>query len=375
MRIAINTRLLIENKLDGISRFSFETLKRITTQNLDIDFDFIFDRPYSPNFIFSKNITPHVLSPQTRHPILWYIWFEFQLPKLINKINPDLFFSPDGFMSTKLSIPTITTIHDINFEHRPKDLEWSHSLFYRKFFRKYAQLSKHIITVSKFSKKDIMKQYNIDEDQITVAYNGVSNIFHPIDDHEKIKIKNTYTNGKNFFVFIGSLHKRKNIKNLLLAFDIYRKKNGLNKLLIIGKKKWWDKETESVYKNMEFKKDISFLGAISDNVMAQVLASAQALCFTSFFEGFGLPIVESMKCHVPIITSNTSCMPEIAKNAALIINPHDVETIQRAMLKIEKNKSLRISLIKKGQERIKLFDWDITANTIITILKKYAYHN
>ena len=88
MRIAINTRLLIKHKLDGIGRFSNEILKRITIQNPKIEFHFIFDRPFSSEFIFSKNIIPHVVSPQTRHPILWWIWFEIQLPRLIKKINP-----------------------------------------------------------------------------------------------------------------------------------------------------------------------------------------------------------------------------------------------------------------------------------------------
>ena len=336
MRIAVNTRLLINNKLDGIGRFSFETLKRITTQNPNINFDFIFDRPYSPNFIFSKNITPHILLPQTRHPILWYIWFEIQLPKLIKKINPDLFFSPDGFISTKLSIPTITTIHDINFEHRPKDLKWSHSLFYRKFFKKYAQLSKHIITVSHFSKKDIINQYNINKKRITVTYNGISSVFKPIEDNDKKKIKKKYANNKEFFVFIGSLHKRKNLKNLLLAFDEYRINKGVNKLLIIGNKKWKSNEMKLIYHNMKFKNDVSFLGTVTDDSMALILASAQALCFTSLFEGFGLPIIEAMKCNVPVITSNTSCMPEIAQNAALIVDPYDISSIKNAMLNIEK---------------------------------------
>ena len=144
MIIAVNTRLLIKNKLDGIGRFSFEVLKRLTIENPNIEFHFIFDRRFSTDFIFSKNIKTHILRPATRHPILWYFWFEIQLPKLLHKIKPDVFFSPDGFIPQKLKdIPTVTTIHDINFEHRPKDLHWLHSWYYRKYFKKYAQLATH----------------------------------------------------------------------------------------------------------------------------------------------------------------------------------------------------------------------------------------
>lgn len=372
MTIAINTRLLIKNKLDGIGRFSFEVLKRLVLQNPDIEFHFIFDRPFSSKFIFANNIKPHVLKPSTRHPVLWYIWFEVQLPKLIKKIQPNLFFSPDGFASTKINhIPTVTTIHDINFEHRPEDLNWAHSLFYRYYFKKYAQLSSDIITVSHFSKQDLINTYNIDHTKIKVAYNGVASIFSKIDLTEKKEIKNRYTNGKNFFIFIGSLHKRKNIKNLLIAFDLYKEKGGENKLIIIGEKKWQDRKTKEVYKNIKSKEDVLFLGKIQDYLMAKILASARALCFLSLFEGFGLPIVEAMQSNVPVITSNTSCMPEIAGDAALIVNPTNIKEIEKAMTNIDMDEKLRESLIKKGQKRSKMFHWDNTTNVVSKILQKH----
>lgn len=373
MRIAVNTRLLIKNKLDGIGRYSFEVLKRIVESHPDIEFHFIFDRPYSTDFIFSKNIKPHVLRPSTRHPFLWYFWFEFQLPRLINKIKPNIFFSPDGFMSTKLKhIPTIITIHDINFEHRPKDLNWLHSIYYRKYFRQYAKESKHIITVSKFSKKDIIKNYHVSSDKITVAYNGVGDNFLPLERTKQKIIKKKYSDNNDFFLFIGSLHKRKNIKNLLSAFDIYQSKNGKNKLLIIGQKKWWDRQTENIYQNMRFKENVIFLGQINDELMVDILGSSKALCFVSLFEGFGLPIIEAMKCNVPVITSNTSAMPEIAGDGALIVNPNDVNEISDAMSQIDNNSKLSKKLILKGQKKIHKFKWDITANVIYQVLLKYA---
>ena len=377
MRIAVNTRLLIKNKLDGIGRFSFEVLKRITTNHPDIEFHFIFDRPFSSEFIFSKNIIPHILSPQTRHPILWWIWFEIRLPKLIKKINPDLFFSPDGFISTKSSVPTVMTLHDINFEHRPRDLAWSHSFFYRKYFKQYAQLANHIITVSHFSKKDIIEKYQIPTNKISVMYNGISNIFKEIPKNQRINIQNQYSKGCEFFLFIGSLHKRKNIRNLLLAFDLYKSNNlkSKNKLIIIGNKKWWDKTTENDFKKMRFKKDVVFLGPVEDNIMKLILASAKALVFISIFEGFGLPIIEAMKSGVPVITSNTSSMPEVAGNAALIVNPHDINEISAAIQKIDTNEILRNQLITKGQERIKFFDWEKTSEEIGKIFKNLINEN
>ena len=372
MRIAVNTRLLIKNKLDGIGRYSFEVLKRIVKTNPKIEFHFIFDRPFSSDFIFADNIKTHILQPPARHPVLWYIWFEIQLPRLINRIKPNVFFSPDGFMSIKLhNIPTVITMHDINFEHRPDDLHWLHSLYYRTYFKKYAHLSTHIITVSEFSKKDIMTNYQVSKNKITVAYNGVGNNFQPIQKEKQVIIKKKYSKQKDFFLFIGSLHKRKNIKNLLLAFDMYRPK-GENKLLIIGKKKWWDKQTEKVYEHMKYKEDVIFIGQINDELMVNILASSKALCFVSIFEGFGLPIIEAMKCHVPVITSNTSSMPEIAGNAALIVDPHNISEIYNAMIQIDQNPQLCADLIQKGQQIIQKFQWNNTAHVISETLLKHA---
>jgi len=369
VRVAINTRLLIQNKIDGIGRFAFETLKRITTTNPNVEFHFIFDRPFSSDFMFNNNITPHVLSPKTRHPIFWYIWFELQLPKLLKTINPNVFFSPDGFIPTNCPYPSVTTIHDLNFEHNPKYLKWTHSLFYRKFFKTYAENSDKIITVSNFSKEDIIKTYGISPEKIHVVYNGVSDDFKTVSNDRKIEIKNKYTNGVNFFVFIGSLHKRKNIKNLLLSFDNYKKNNRKLKLVIIGEQKWLDRETEKIYKKMKFREEVVFLGRIGNMELAEILGSATALCLISFFEGFGLPIIEAMKCSVPVIASNTTCIPEIVENAGIIINPNNINAITDAMLQIEENDEMRKKLINQGAMRATCFNWEVSANKIWDILK------
>ena len=369
MRIAVNTRLLIANKMDGIGRYAFEVLKRMTIKNPHVEFHFIFDRPFSKKFIFNSNITPHVLRPSTRHPILWYIWFEIQLPKLLEKINPDLFFSPDGFISTQSNYNSIATIHDINFEHRPKDLSFSHSFYYRNFFKKYARRAKHIITVSRFCKEDIANKYNIDKKKISVIYNGVSSTFRKIDETDKVQIRNKYTKGKEFFIFIGSLHKRKNINNILKSFEEYKMQSGKYKFLIAGEQKWLNQETRNTYNNMKFKKDVVFLGRVADEEVPVILGSANALCFTSLFEGFGLPIIEAMKASVPVITSNISSMPEIAKDGAIIVNPYDANEITDALWKIEKNKKLIQKIVDKGNERVQLFNWAKSAEQTWRILK------
>ena len=151
MRIAVNTRLLLKDKLEGIGWYTYETLSRIVKSHPEHEFYFLFDRPYSKEFIFEKNVHPVVISPPTRHPILWYIWFEWRIPKILRKINADVFLSPDGFLSLKSNIPSIAVIHDINFKHHPKNLKFIHRIFYNYFFKKYAKKASRIVTVSNYS--------------------------------------------------------------------------------------------------------------------------------------------------------------------------------------------------------------------------------
>tara|TARA_S200000501_G_scaffold348693_1_gene364109 strand:+ start:1887 stop:3002 length:1116 start_codon:yes stop_codon:yes gene_type:complete len=370
MRVAVNTRLLIENELEGIGRFSYEILKKICEKNPNIKFDFIFDRPFSKKFIFNENVTGHILSPQTRHPFLWYYWFEIKIPKLLKKINPDVFLSMDGFISSSIKNKQIAVIHDINFEHYPENLPFFHRKYYQYFFPKYAKKAKAIITVSNYSKQDIVKTYGVENNKVHVIYNGVSNTFTTINEREKIKIKDQYTSGQNFFIFIGSIHKRKNISNLLKAFNLYKLNfQSQTKLLIVGKKRWWSKEMKEAFKNSNFKNDILFTGYLTETNLPKVLASSLGLCFPSLFEGFGLPIIEAMKCGVPVITSNTSSMPEICGDAGIKIDPYNIHEISNAMSKIESNQKFREQLIKLGLSRSEIFNWETASDQLLEILK------
>ena len=139
MTIAVNTRLLIKNKLDGIGRFTHETLKRITTEHKEHHFVFLFDRDFDEEFIFSDNITPLILGPQARHPVLFYIWFEMSVGNVLNKLKPDLFLSPDGYLSLRARCKSLPVIHDINFAHYPQDLPYSVRKYYNHFFPKFAK--------------------------------------------------------------------------------------------------------------------------------------------------------------------------------------------------------------------------------------------
>jgi glycosyltransferase involved in cell wall biosynthesis len=365
MIIAVNTRLLLPEKLEGIGWFTRETLSRITYEHPEHQFLFIFDRPYADEFIFSDNITPIVLSPPTRHPILWYIWFEFQIPRILKKYKVDLFFSPDGYLSLSTRVSQLAAIHDINFAHRPKDLPWLKSKYYNYFFPRFARKAKRIVTVSYFSKEDINRTYKIEADKVDVVYNGVNNLYTPTSEEENLKTKAAYSDGKDYFLFIGSLHPRKNICGLLRAYDAFRTSVDANiKLLIVGDRMFKTSDIELTYEGMRYKEDVVFTGRLNNDQLHHVLGASLALTFVPYFEGFGIPVIEAMNAGVPVICSNTTSLPEVGGNAVLYVDPFSLSQIKDAMIRIFQEKDLRDSLIEKGFVQKEKFSWDKTAELL-----------
>ena len=365
MKIAVNTRLLLKDKLEGIGWFTFETLKRITNDHPEHQFYFIFDRKHDPEFIFSSNITPVEIGPQARHPFLYWIWFEYSIPRILKKINPDLFLSPDGYLSLSTKYPSLTVIHDLNFEHFPEDLPCLERKYYQRYFPRFARKAKRIATVSEYSKEDIAKLYDVSPGKIDVVYNGANESFTPVDIQTNKSIKAKYTNGCPYFVFVGSLHPRKNLDNLFKAFDLFRKKSDTDvKLVIVGAKKWWTKKIRDTYQEMEYRSDIIFTGRVNADELKNIIGSAMAMTYVSSFEGFGIPITESFYCGTPVITSDVTSMPEVAGDAALLVNPFSPDSIAEAMIKISTDDTLRKLLIEKGHKRKLMFSWQKSADRL-----------
>ncbi len=275
------------------------------------------------------------------------------------KLKLDAFISPEGMLPLNLDVPILTVVHDLNFEHYPKDLAASHSKYYRKFFPKFCHKASRIATVSEFSKQDIIKQYGVDSDKIDVVYNGVNACFKPISAQEAQNVRQEITGGLPYFVFIGMLHPRKNIQRLFLAFNKFRKESDTaTKLVIVGEKLWWDEDMAKAFDVLEFKEDVVFTGHLSSEKLVPTLAAACALTYVPYFEGFGIPILEGFQCEVPVVTSNITSMPEVAGSGAILVDPFSVDAIAWAMKHVSEDSALRARLIENGKERLKLFSWE-----------------
>ena len=376
MQIVVNTRLLLKDRLEGIGWFSYQTLKRITQNNPDVHFVFLFDRPFDDAFIFSDNITPITLLPQARHPFLYYAWFQFSVKNLLNRMKPDLFLSPDGFLSLGATCKQLPVIHDINFYCHPQHLKWLTGKYYNYYFPKFAAQASRIATVSEYSKKEISDVYHIHPNKIDVVYNGINQFFNAVDEKTKQETKKIFSFGNDYFLFVSSLHPRKNIPNLIKAFALFKKESNSDlKLVLAGPTFWGLQEINSLIAENNLTTDIVLTGRVSNEQLALLMASAFALTFIPFYEGFGIPLVEAMASEIPIITGNVSSLPEIAGDAALFVDPNNVNDIKKAMLRIYDDEALRKNLITKGIERRQQFSWDKSAELLWNSVLKTINQN
>lgn len=369
VHVAVNTRLLLPGKLEGISRFAFELLSRVVKSHPDTQFSFLFDRPFDPAYVFGENVHPYVVPPQARHPLLWYSWFHFMVPRKLNKLQPDVFFSPEFYLTSHKSIPQVSTIHDLAYEHHPEDIGKLAARYCRHYSPKYASAAKKIITVSEFSKQDIISTYGTAAEKIEVVYNAAGDQFQLIPKEEKITVREKFSQGKPFFHFVGTIQPRKNLENLLRAFDQFKTKNeNPCQLLLVGRKGWKYEGALQAFESMQHKDSVHFTGFVSDEELNQIYASSEGLVYVPYLEGFGIPLVEAMQSETAIISSNVSSLPEVAGDAALMVSPNNPTEIADALNKLWQDKTLRSQLIERGRAQVQKFNWDQSAQKLWEVL-------
>ncbi len=371
MKIAVNTRVLLKNKLEGIGRFTHEVLLRMVEKHPEDEFIFFFDRPFNPEFVYAPNVTPVVLFPPARHPILFFWWFEWSVARALKRFQPDVFLSPDNFLSLRTPVKTVLVVHDIFFVHHPEMFPASQRRYYEFFCPRFLRRADGIVAVSEFVKDDIGRHFPAAAEKIVAACNGCREGYHPLQTAEIQKVREKYAKGQPYFFYVGAVHPRKNVHRLIAAFDQFKQATGAPvKLLIAGRFAWKSGEVKTAWEAARFQKDIIFLGYVSDEEAPALTGAALALTYVSLFEGFGIPILEAMHCDVPVITSNVCSMPEVAGEAGLLVNPLSTEEIAGALHQIWQDPFLRQRLVAEGRKQRTKFSWERAEEVVYSQLQK-----
>jgi glycosyltransferase involved in cell wall biosynthesis len=317
---------------------------------------------YTKNILFNiKNqLDIHIALPKIRNKYLIHLWVHFILPFKKGQI----IFCPANI--APIFVPKdkklILTLHDVSFLVYPETFSVFFRLYYNLLIPINIKRANKIITVSNFSRREILKHYPEAKNKIEVIYLGVDKRFKLINNINK----------KNQILYVGSLNRRKNFMNVIKAFELLNIKN--IKLIVVGNFSNnfnIDIETQKLLKRAYKNKNIEFKKNIEDNELVKIYNESKLFIFPSLYEGFGLPILEAMACGVPVITSDISSLPEIGDSAVVYCDPYNIKDIKEKMEIVLKNKYLQKEIIKKGLKRVQDFDWKRSAQEHLKVFNKF----
>ena len=380
MRIGIEAQRLFRPHKHGMDRVVLELIKNL--QRIDkVNEYFIFVKPDQDRDVLKNTDNFKIIEvPGSPYPI----WEQFQLPKFVKQYRCDLLHCTSNTAPLKLQSKMITTLHDIIFreENILKQLLSSASWYqkignlYRRFLVKgVVKKSEHLITVSNFENQNIKKAFKLKKQKVTTVHNSANQEFNiRFNEGQKEAVRSRYQLPKDFLFHIGNKDPRKNTKRVLDAYyELKLTQCSSIKLVIAGiNEDVLDSMLEEMSVPSVLKRDIILTGYIADEDLPIIYNLAEVFLFPSLREGFGIPILEAMACGTPVVTSNTSSMPEVAGESALLINPHNTIELTQAMVKLLSEEDFRNTLIKRGLKQCRTFSWDQSAKEVLKIYKQLS---
>ena len=375
MRIGINASK-ISDVHTGVGRYTSNLCSTILKTGSKNDY-YLYTPGRMGNAIPTNIEGAHLEKPaaSTRNNTLRILWEQMVLPIYSRKDRLDLFHYTDHALSLLFrKCPIIITVHDIAYLCLPNLLNTSRKIYKKNILHVSIHKADIIIADSYATKRDIIEYFGIREGKIRVIHLGVESRFRPISNVEGFRLKNNLPS--KMILNVGTLEPRKNVVSLIKAFKKLREKGFKDyKLVIAGEKGWLYEEIFREVDHSDLKQEIFFLGVVGDEDLPLLYNCADIFVYPSLYEGFGLPPLESMACGIPVITSNTSSLPEVIGDAGIMINPTDVNSLCEAMHSVLTNKELWYHMSRKGLERAKLFSWDNTAKKILEIYEEALSSN
>ncbi len=348
MRIGIAASAAFEKHRTGVEEYACQLIKHLAMlpESKEHQF-FLYKRKGSHQENFPNNFIMRNISAP-------FFWTQGRLALEMIFKKPDVLFVPGHVLPIFHPKNSVVTIHGLEFEYFPEFYPAFH-LRYLKWATRYAvNHSKKIIAVSQNTRDDLAMLYGVNSQKMTVIYHGIS-----IPEVEFSKPLYDFP----YILFLGTKEKKKNISGLIKAFDFLKEKYNIpHKLILAGgkpnKKFYKEENINKIVKDLKYKKDIINLDFVSEEEKWNLLKNAEIFVYPSFYEGFGMLVLEAQSAGVPVITSNVSALPEVAGEGAILVDPKNTEEMAEAIYKIINDEGLRNALIRKGLDNVKKFNWE-----------------
>lgn len=377
MRIGIDCRTILDPKAGeaaGVGHYTYNLVNQLLEIDQKNKYVLFFDKGVGDAGNFKRKNSKVRFFPYKEYKkFLPIAYSHLLISSFVSRENLDVFHSPASTIPLAYGKNAVITIHDLAIY---KNSDWFPKQYFstRIAVPQSLRKARKIIAVSEYTKKDLIDILNIPEEKIEVVLNGVDKKvdINKKDPKDKDKIKEKFDIKQNFILFIGTLQPRKNIEGLITAFNKLRGNKIFEdyQLVIAGKKGWNYKNIFEKVRLKALTKKVIFTNYISKEDKTKLLNAASVFCFPSFYEGFGLSILEAMQQGTPVITSNITSTKEIGGEAAIFIDPYKSSSIAQAIKKVLDDENLRRSLIQKGYSHVEKFSWKKCARETLNVYNK-----
>jgi len=364
------SRAFVKTKT-GIEEYSFQVIKHLRDYLGDNPAVLYLDPRVNKLKYIDFNLPKNWKVKFLRAPIFW-TQARLSLEMFFHPVN--VLFVPAHTVPIIHPKNTVVTIHGLEYEFCPRAYSFWQRFYMRLVIKNSCRWAKSIVSVSENTKKDLVRLYGVKKEKIEVIYEGISdNNFKSSPMMKQSLAENTddiISNYKSYFLFVGRLEERKNICGIVEAFEILKEKYNIpHKLILVGKFGFGGEKIKRKIDGSEYKNDIIMTGYASEEDKHYLLANADAFLFTTFYEGFGLPILEAQNIGTPVVSSNVSSMPEVAGDSAILVDPKSTEAIVEAVHRLISDESWKNDIIEKGYRNVKRFSWEKCARKIADIIK------
>lgn len=362
MRIALDVSAAVHHRA-GIGRYAQELAAALMALDTDHELVAFFNQPDAARVDAPLDQLPAIPCPWASKPWRVRVLLAHLLRRPQDGLLPGvaLFHGTDNLLPWLKRIRRVFTVHDLAFRFYPETHTPLNRWFLRLMLPRFLRHADAVIAVSESTRRDVVREYAIAESKVTVVREGVAPLFRPVSPAEQVDVRRRYQLPDRFILFVGTIEPRKNIVTLLQAYRALLDRDLGLRLVVVGAQGWLGTPLQTKLRALGLEDEVTFAGFVADEDLPAVYSAADLFVFPSLYEGFGLPVLEAMACGVPVITSNTSALPEVAGAAGLAVAPRDVAGLAEAMRHVLAAEPLRQELRARGLAQAARFSWERAA--------------